>query len=98
MRALDVPDWVIERKIIDNRRDLALAKKELDEKELRDVEKSWGSGGSPMAGWGRQTLLEDVASQARKEDRILMNQGKTPREIVQIKSTKLVQKEEEEQL
>ena len=96
MRALDVPGWVIERKIIDNRRDLAMAKKELDEQELREVEKTSRGGSSLMAEWEKDMLRKDGEERASEEDRILMNQGKTPREIVQIKSAKLVQKKEEQ--
>ncbi|KAL8867231.1 MAG: hypothetical protein Q9174_005798 [Haloplaca sp. 1 TL-2023] len=96
MRALGVPDWVIERKIIDNRHDLAMAKKVLDEDELREVEKSWKDGDERMSYSERQELRKDAEIRASQEDWMLMNQGKTPREIVQIKSARLLQKKEEQ--
>lgn len=103
LRASGVPEWIIERKTVDNKRGLENLKKQLDEEELKHLYWEWdhkkrGNTGSTSLGWrAKQKLKNDEICEARHQEHLWVMQGKTRREIVQLKSAEMRKRREKEE-
>lgn len=86
LRASNVPNWVIERKIVDNNREL----EELELQEMEEEDKARNQK-FPNNTWGQlgyfedQMLKSDDECRAREKDQRWLVSGMTRREIVQLK-------------